>query len=347
MHGLYTDKENPGAHFNLANMLVDHYKDYTTAEYHFRKAIRLEPTYALYRMTYAEFLWHDCNRYQDSANQYEELIKYYSNNYDEKHQNEDIYFNYGLLLRDHLDDINKSIIQFRRVLEINAADTEAKEELNYTLSLLKTNLNNNKENDDGNVSSEPEPEPDSMENDEQREQPPSMKVSVTESMINEFKAEDMDLKNLLNGDHGDQDDEVVAELDANMTRTDYQKQRKKGSSFRRSQHEIVLPQLLADDDDSYALKYHQVCDEKNKLKVILKRKQLQQSAMNENLSKLKNLIKDAGNYGFNFRNEIIMMVQNGPNYVEANSKKAHKVLGICKDIVAQMLSVYNKLVVTH
>ena len=195
MHSIYADKENPGAHFNLANMLVDHYKDYTTAEYHFRKAIKLEPTYALYRMTYAEFLWHDCNRHQDSANQYEQLIKYYSNNYDEKHQNEDIYFNYGLLLRDHLDDLNKSVIQFKRVLEINASDTEAKEELNYTLSLLKrkmkmkmktktntnNNLNNNKENDDGNISSTPEPEPeDPMENDEQREAPPvTMKLAVT------------------------------------------------------------------------------------------------------------------------------------------------------------------------
>ena len=137
----------------------------------------------------------------------------------------------------------------------------------------------------------------------------------------------------------DEDDDVVADLDATMTRRDYQKHRKKGSAFRRSQHEIVLPQLLGDDEDSYALKYHQVLDEKNKLEVILKKKQRQETAMNENLSKLKGLIKESENNG-NFRNQINMMVQNGPNYVEANSKYAHKLLSICKMIVAQMLSMF-------
>ena len=328
-------------------MLVDHYKDFTTAEYHFERAISLEPTYALYRMTYAEFLWHDCNRYKDSSNQYEELIKYYSNNYDEKHQNEDIYFNYGLLLRDHLSNIPKSLLQFKRVLEINPKDNEAQEEYQYTLSLqkeAKTKQKNgnvaNKMKKETSNSSEPVPD-DPMNDDEQQQpqppQPITMKVSVTET---EFKDEEREQSqtNMNNLHSHSMDDDDIAKLDSKMKRSDYQKNRRKNSSFRRSQHEIVLPQLMGDDEDSYALKYHQAVDEKNKLKIILSQKQQQQKAMNENLVKIKDLLNQ--NDVNNFRKELNKMVQNGPNYVESNSKQALKILAVCKNIVTQLLSFY-------
>jgi len=333
-----TDKENPGAHFNLANMLVDHYKDFTTAEYHFERAISLEPTYALYRMTYAEFLWHDCNRYEDSSKQYEELIKHYSNNYDEKHQNEDIYFNYGLLLRDHLNNIPKSLIQFKRVLEINPKDNEAQEEYEYTLSLQKqaktksgNNNNKMKQIDETEVTELD----DSMDDDEQPQppQPITMKVSVTET---EFKDEEEEQSqtNMNNLHSHSMDDDDIAKLDSKMKRSDYQKNRRKNSSFRRSQHEIVLPQLMGDDEDSYALKYHQAVDEKNKLNIILSQKRQQQRAMNDNLVKIKDLLNQ--NDVNNFRKELNKMVQNGPNYVESNSKMAFKILAVCKNIVTQL-----------
>ena len=139
---IQTDKENPGAHFNLANMLVDHYKDYKLAQIHFEKAIALEPLYALYRMTYAEFLWHDMDKYQDAAAQYEELIAH--QNDEECKSDADIHFNYGLLLRDYLKKMDDAAKEFKVVLEINPKDAEAMEEYQYTLSLMNKSVDNNK-----------------------------------------------------------------------------------------------------------------------------------------------------------------------------------------------------------
>eukprot|EP00484_Ammonia_sp_Unknown_P007861 CAMPEP_0197079328 /NCGR_PEP_ID=MMETSP1384-20130603/213571_1 /TAXON_ID=29189 /ORGANISM="Ammonia sp." /LENGTH=568 /DNA_ID=CAMNT_0042518205 /DNA_START=31 /DNA_END=1737 /DNA_ORIENTATION=+ len=345
-----TDKENPGAHFNLANMLVDYYKDFKTAEFHFERAISLEPTYALYRMTYAEFLWHDCGRYKDSAFQYEELIKYYSENYDEKHQNEDIYFNYGLLLRDHLKDIPKALKQFKYVLDINPNDNEANEEYQYTLTLQSQITENEHEDVSG------------SEADEQTEQAPvSMKVSVIAENQNEQKhAGDvqqnettqkdhslsipLDVHDLLNDNNNNNEEEAVAELDSKAVRTKYQKDRKRSSAFRRSQHEIVLPNMLSAVDEEESKngvamkKYHQVVDERNKLNIILKQQQQRQRAMNTNVKKMKRVLLDES--GGDFKKELNLMVQNGANYVEANPKQAHRLLRICKNLVEQLDSIH-------
>merc|ERR1712228_196181 len=129
-----------GAHFNLANMLVDHYKDYKLAQFHFEKAIALEPLYALYRMTYAEFLWHDMSKYKDAAAQYQELINH--QNDDECKSDADIHFNYGLLLRDYLKNMDDAAKEFKAVVDINPNDAEAKEEYQYTLSLMNKDKNN-------------------------------------------------------------------------------------------------------------------------------------------------------------------------------------------------------------
>jgi len=135
LKSIAVDKENPGAHFNLANMLVDHYKDYKNAQLHFETAIALEPLYALYRMTYAEFLWHDMQKYEDAAAQYEQLIVDFDGNNNEE---ADIHFNYGLLLRDKLHKMEEAAEQFKAVMDItNGNDAEASEEYEYTMSLME------------------------------------------------------------------------------------------------------------------------------------------------------------------------------------------------------------------
>ena len=125
-----TDPEKPGLHFYLANMLAEsQYKHFEDATYHFEKAIELEPFYAAYRMFYAEFLWHDMNNHSESEIQYKELLKCTKDN-------EDIYFDYGLL-RDHVNKYELAIEQFVEALESVPNDNEAEEELEYTKNLLQ------------------------------------------------------------------------------------------------------------------------------------------------------------------------------------------------------------------
>merc|ERR1712176_805806 len=52
-------------------------------------------------------------------------------------QNGDVFFNFGLLLRDHLGDAVRALKQFERVLALNAEDAEAKEEYEFTLRVLR------------------------------------------------------------------------------------------------------------------------------------------------------------------------------------------------------------------
>ena len=118
------------SHFNLANMLEEsQYKHFENAKYHFEKAVELEPFYATYRMFYAEFLWHDIN-HSDSEIHYKELLAF-------PKDNEDIYFNYELLLRDHLAECELAIEQFETALKLVPNDNEAEEELESIKNLLK------------------------------------------------------------------------------------------------------------------------------------------------------------------------------------------------------------------
>eukprot|EP00485_Elphidium_margaritaceum_P005254 CAMPEP_0202700084 /NCGR_PEP_ID=MMETSP1385-20130828/13298_1 /ASSEMBLY_ACC=CAM_ASM_000861 /TAXON_ID=933848 /ORGANISM="Elphidium margaritaceum" /LENGTH=485 /DNA_ID=CAMNT_0049357193 /DNA_START=21 /DNA_END=1478 /DNA_ORIENTATION=- len=306
-----TDKENPGAHFNLANMLVDVFKDFTTAEYHFKRAIELEPSYALYRMTYAEFLWHDCHRHDDSAAQYEQLVQYYdtySGSDEHVHPNEDIYFNYGLLLRDHLHDIPNALRQFERVLQLNADDKEATEEYAYTLQQQQQQKKIQKE---------------------QKEQD-ELEDTVSISLKQQYKQNLKSSKNSKN-------------------------------SFRRSQHEIVLPnfdRLVSNDTSDVGMaaivvettevdteamwrkKYNLLLDERNKLNKLLKLQEKKQKVVQTQLTKMKQFMEEKSNKTL-LRREMNLMVKNGPSYVARNTKKAHKIMRVCKNILGQLDVVYK------
>ncbi len=94
----------------------------------------------------------------------------------------------------------------------------------------------------------------------------------------------------------------------NITREQYQNNRKKNSAFRKSQHEINLNSL--NEDESYALKYHQIIDEKNKINIKLQAKQVEVNEQNNNLLKIKEILRN--NKGF--KKELNMMVQNGSKW---------------------------------
>ena len=298
-----TDKENPGAHFNLANMLVDYYRDYNTAQSHFERAIALEPTYALYRMTFAEFLWHDLTLYELAAAQYEELIEH-----DESRQNEDVHFNYGLLLRDHLGNIDKALSQFGKALEINPNDGDAKAEYDYTVQLKQ------EEEDE----MEPEPQP------------------IGDRVVDKILTLKMDAVQSPQGTESKQSEHHQSPTEKSQISPKSKRAAlDRRGSFRRSQHEIALGRLMVDEDEdtNYALLYHQTLDEKGKLQMLLDQKQSRERAMTDNLHRIKEMLN-----GNDFRNELAMMAANGVHYVESHAKEAVRILAICSKIVNELLS---------
>jgi len=313
---IQTDKENPGAHFNLANMLVDYYRDYETAQTHFERAIALEPTYALYRMTFAEFLWHDLKQYQSAAAQYEELIRF-----DELHQNEDIYFNYGLLLRDHLSNAAKALSQFERVLEINPDDADAKAECAYTVQLQQQ-----------------------QQLMEETPQPQAIGRPLGDAEVEKV----LSLKAVNNPMESKQPEVIspITMIGSPITSPVENQQpppTHRRGSFRRSQHEIATPVSKMSsvgsseeaEETRYAFLYHQTVDEKGKLQMLLDQKSSREQAISDNLSRVRALLN-----GGDFRYELSMMAQNGANYVESHAKEAYRILEICNKIVNELDTIH-------
>ncbi|ETO24250.1 hypothetical protein RFI_12909, partial [Reticulomyxa filosa] len=129
------------------------------AEQHFQHAILLEPWYLLYRMAYAEFLWHDCHRYQDCLNQYQLILSHEkpstinintnvgSNNnlgmadsskcFFDSRNVVDVRFNYALLLRDHFHRLQDAVQQLQLLLQLNPNDSDVQSELETTKALLQ------------------------------------------------------------------------------------------------------------------------------------------------------------------------------------------------------------------
>jgi len=255
----------------------------------------------------------------------------------ETQQNEDVFFNYGLLLRDHLDDLDKAITQFERVLEINPNDTDAKAEHEYTIQLR------DEETNDEMVAPQPTNSTSSPQLQQLQQQQTSTVSNSTGTTIGDavvdkildLKMESSESKQTENNNNNHNNLSPLSQAKKP------QLQNRRGS-FRRSQHEIALGKLMLDDskdskdfDVNYALMYHQTLDEKGKLQMLLNQKQSREQAMTDNLIRVKEMMNSN-----DFRNELSTLTQNGAKYVGSHSKEAYRILTICSKIVNELDTIH-------